>query len=666
MPNLKDNSISPDIIALKESNSNCNIDKLLNIFSLNNNQKSESTTSSSNLKAVCSSNHESQLSFESSVSFSKEKTKPQVSKQQQQQQQQFQLQNQSIRISDNLLTFSPVTPIVDSSEPISDCSENIQSPEDKAQTATYKSIMIIDVFDKFYSTTSLTSNQFSHQQHEQTTSQQQKSNMIIKNLNETISPTKVNIISNAINKHFNNFYLLNMSNNIIENESSSYDEKKSSDNIANNVFVYKNSIRLGELSEKMNALGIKSDQDHERTENDRKRCLLLRNKHSNRVLDYVSDERKIFSYDLTQLQDEDKNVMKKTFSSLTTVANNQKNSSNVNLNKRKNLSEILNDLENSLRSSISINQFTLDCLNDDLSETNSIIELQQNDEDDIFNTINSSDSIKNNMYLINSHLTCSLSDTTSNSTASSSKSSCHSNSACSSQSNSSLSGSSSRCSSRCSNGTNSCNEKANEAILFFKDDNLSKSNQQSCRSSPTFLLINDFEKSTTGIDHSAEFARADDVISVMNSNGQNNNHETYQLNHNKSSDDEFTYSELNCLSNYEDDMPRLLKIEKLTEEEEEAEEEENGDEENEVADEIDKERELEENSPFEILNVNVHRLPGELLGMNLRVEENGSVVVMNIIQNSAADRSSDSNGNRCPIRCKDEITEINGVSLSVS
>ena len=51
--------------------------------------------------------------------------------------------------------------------------------------------------------------------------------------------------------------------------------------------------------------------------------------------------------------------------------------------------------------------------------------------------------------------------------------------------------------------------------------------------------------------------------------------------------------------------------------------------------------------------------------MNLKVEEDGCVMVVNVIENGAADRASDSAGNRCSIKAKDEIIEINGVSLNV-
>jgi hypothetical protein len=51
--------------------------------------------------------------------------------------------------------------------------------------------------------------------------------------------------------------------------------------------------------------------------------------------------------------------------------------------------------------------------------------------------------------------------------------------------------------------------------------------------------------------------------------------------------------------------------------------------------------------------------------MNLKVEEDGCVMVVNVFENGAADRASDSAGNRCSIKAKDEIIEINGVSLNV-
>jgi len=65
------------------------------------------------------------------------------------------------------------------------------------------------------------------------------------------------------------------------------------------------------------------------------------------------------------------------------------------------------------------------------------------------------------------------------------------------------------------------------------------------------------------------------------------------------------------------------------------------------------------------LNIIVHRLPGEKLGMNLRVEESGHIVVINVVENGAANRASDLHGNSCPIMPNDCIVEINGVSLHV-
>lgn len=45
--------------------------------------------------------------------------------------------------------------------------------------------------------------------------------------------------------------------------------------------------------------------------------------------------------------------------------------------------------------------------------------------------------------------------------------------------------------------------------------------------------------------------------------------------------------------------------------------------------------------------------------------KNGSVHVVNVTENSAADRASDAYGNRRPIKVNDEILEINGASLNV-
>lgn len=59
------------------------------------------------------------------------------------------------------------------------------------------------------------------------------------------------------------------------------------------------------------------------------------------------------------------------------------------------------------------------------------------------------------------------------------------------------------------------------------------------------------------------------------------------------------------------------------------------------------------------------RIKGETLGMNLKLGDDGRVVVAHVIENGAAERASDSIGNRCPVKIRDEIVEINGVSLSV-
>lgn len=77
---------------------------------------------------------------------------------------------------------------------------------------------------------------------------------------------------------------------------------------------------------------------------------------------------------------------------------------------------------------------------------------------------------------------------------------------------------------------------------------------------------------------------------------------------------------------------------------------------------------------FDVLKLNIHRLPGETMGMSLRSGNEGSrgsggsgrVMVSSVTENGAAERASDSNGNRCPVKVRDEIIEINGVLLSVS
>lgn len=68
---------------------------------------------------------------------------------------------------------------------------------------------------------------------------------------------------------------------------------------------------------------------------------------------------------------------------------------------------------------------------------------------------------------------------------------------------------------------------------------------------------------------------------------------------------------------------------------------------------------------FDLLMLNIHRLPGETLGMHLKLGNDGRVLVGHVNENGAAERASDSNGNRCPVKIRDEIVEINGVSLSV-
>lgn len=53
--------------------------------------------------------------------------------------------------------------------------------------------------------------------------------------------------------------------------------------------------------------------------------------------------------------------------------------------------------------------------------------------------------------------------------------------------------------------------------------------------------------------------------------------------------------------------------------------------------------------------------------MSLKLDnECGRVVVCNVSENGAAERASDANGNHCPVKLRDEIVEINGVSISVS
>lgn len=51
--------------------------------------------------------------------------------------------------------------------------------------------------------------------------------------------------------------------------------------------------------------------------------------------------------------------------------------------------------------------------------------------------------------------------------------------------------------------------------------------------------------------------------------------------------------------------------------------------------------------------------------MNLKVGVDGRVLVCQVTENGAAERASDPNGNTCPIKLRDEIIDINGVSLNV-
>lgn len=67
----------------------------------------------------------------------------------------------------------------------------------------------------------------------------------------------------------------------------------------------------------------------------------------------------------------------------------------------------------------------------------------------------------------------------------------------------------------------------------------------------------------------------------------------------------------------------------------------------------------------EILDLVLHRLPGEKLGMLLKVESDGRVKVTSVVENGVAYRASDLKGNRSPIQISDEILEINGVKLKV-
>lgn len=137
---------------------------------------------------------------------------------------------------------------------------------------------------------------------------------------------------------------------------------------------------------------------------------------------------------------------------------------------------------------------------------------------------------------------------------------------------------------------------------------------------------NQVDLSTNEVDASAEFARADDDFEL---NG-----------HIKSSDDEFTESYCDVLATIDEKEANEVNIQETLVQKE-------------VSDEP------------KILDLVINRLPGEKLGLNLKVEDRDSVLVVNVIENSAADRASDHNGNRQPIHANDELLEINGVSLNV-
>jgi hypothetical protein len=51
--------------------------------------------------------------------------------------------------------------------------------------------------------------------------------------------------------------------------------------------------------------------------------------------------------------------------------------------------------------------------------------------------------------------------------------------------------------------------------------------------------------------------------------------------------------------------------------------------------------------------------------MTLKIQEDGQILVVNVLENGAAERASDLNGNSCPIKPNDRILKINGVSLHV-
>ena len=146
------------------------------------------------------------------------------------------------------LTFSPITPIGDNSNSnsdiLSDCSsDNINNTKSAGEECnyydnkdlTFKSIMIIDVLNKLYSPNSKNICQKTEENNNKNTEQEE----IIKPPDEIVQNR--NTITNAIKKHFNNFYLLNLNENECIKKSEPTEPKNK-----NSLIMYKNGIIFDE------------------------------------------------------------------------------------------------------------------------------------------------------------------------------------------------------------------------------------------------------------------------------------------------------------------------------------------------------------------------------------------------------------------------------------
>lgn len=174
----------------------------------------------------------------------------------------------------------------------------------------------------------------------------------------------------------------------------------------------------------------------------------------------------------------------------------------------------------------------------------------------------------------------------------------------------------------CPSDKNSCDSEGSESSSEHPCSLCTDNDYQNNMSSK-----NHVDLSSNEIDPSAEFARADDDF-VPNSNA-------------KLSDEEFTESYGDVLAIIDEKEVNEIDCKQTIDQ-------------------------IEINQQPEILDLVINRLPGEKLGLNLKVEDKDSVQVISVAENSAADRASDLNGNRQPIHINDELLEINGVSLNVS